>query len=268
MWDEIFRFWEIPTQCLEYISNRSVAKFVKHRYLFDFPKKSNFRRLHLWSHSFSYFPRFMTVGEDGDEYRFKYREFAFLDSFCFKTTERCKAHIAALALLIHTSNSSSCLSSVEMRRLYTWTAPPAPMIGFSAILQRTFGRIFRSMDYLSFGSANFYSSNVTCSRQACWRRDLEEAEKLNHLRKATDFYCIFRSWHTYHFGWVCQSSSYVMKRSDDKAQPCRRLTTTWKDFDCLLFTRKQASGWTENDLMAINICTSQPYSCSTLQSLF
>ena len=38
--------------------------------------------------------------------------FAFLDSFCFKTTEWCEAHITAPALPDRTSNSSSCLPSL------------------------------------------------------------------------------------------------------------------------------------------------------------
>ena len=60
---------------VERLLNRSVANYVKHRLSFDFLQKSHLGRLHLRSLSSSHYPRLMTIHEDGDEYRFKHREF-------------------------------------------------------------------------------------------------------------------------------------------------------------------------------------------------
>ena len=54
--------------------------------------------------------RFMTIGKDAKNIDTK--SFAFLDSSRFKTTERCKARVTALALPNQTSNSLSCFPSL------------------------------------------------------------------------------------------------------------------------------------------------------------
>ena len=84
--------------------------------------------------------------------------FAFLDYFRFETTEWCKPRTTVIALPDRKFNSSSCLPSI----VKATTRNLNVFVCFNDFRQLA----NLKMDFLSFGSTDFHSSNVTCCCKA------------------------------------------------------------------------------------------------------
>ena len=128
--------------------------------------------------------------------------YAFLNSYSFKTTEWCKARITALAFPDRTSISLFCLPSLvnaTPRYLNFSTCfndtPPTRREHWTRFLERCSTSIFEMLITLQQCYFQLY-----CHLMRFGDQIQRKPAKLNHLQKATDKSCIFRSRHTHRFG--------------------------------------------------------------------
>ena len=117
--------------------------------------------------------------ENGTNIDLNTKNFAFPDSFRFKTTKCCKARLAAIALPDRTSNSSSSLPSFVNSTpsylnfsTYFNDTPPTCRKDWTGFLKRCSTSVLEILIFIpamSHAAANSFNT--------CWRSDTEEASK-------------------------------------------------------------------------------------------
>ena len=166
--------------------------------------------MHLWSHSFGNYPRFMTTGENGDKNCFEnwelclFRQFSFYDNRVVQSSHYCiRFAYSSIQFFILPSVTRQCNPKI------TQTFLPASVL-LHLLVARTDQGFLKDevpqfwQHWFSFRRCFMHlQSYFTCAGgQIVWKK----AEP-NHQRIADAWFCNFQSWHTLQLGCICRSNS-------------------------------------------------------------
>ena len=143
--------------------NLKATHLVKQRNSLDssYELKPHFGRLHLWSHFFGHYPRFMTISENGDKNCFENWELCLFLQFSFHDNQIVQS-LHYCASLAHSGIQFFVLPSVTRKCNPKILKLLDLLYSRSIHLQHELIRVSWKMKYLNFERAYFHSGGVAC----------------------------------------------------------------------------------------------------------